>query len=527
MKFFNYLFLFFLLTVFTNSVNAQENPESIKNDTITLAQAYMNLYLTETYFDTLDRDRISKILAFEKGEIGKINNRSFITNNKTLFNFTQSLFFYLQTKQITTNSKNFERNTLRRIKSVFDQAIESYNSSDIDDVETFLKERNALYEMINFNQESNNNLNDAIWELKSELNSLFVEDIYPDFKRIFYKAKLKNEFEFDSLTYFSKLYDMPLSMAILENELRLDIPKNKSNFISPNYTVDNRLELISRYMQLKYLATSEKRIPRNFDTDILYKNYGYFMKLLGFEDDEFIKKELNPTACDLLLRQLKSKFPKDESDGILNESFSMVLSPSIAEPQMYFFPNPAPLASASSINANFKPELATLNQVDLFLKGPLENAGYKNQLHYYYDLDGFALTTSLEKFNLNGASIPSKERFTENLGGDGKFSYFEIFKSIFFDVESEYRMFAFIVASKAASMSNQVMTISFAEELLKNSYDSLPEVLKERVLANKTLSIFIYHFHQNDIGQVPELDLSGKLTVQDHLRSARINQIIQ
>ena len=114
-----------------------------------------------------------------------------------------------------------------------------------------------------------------------------------------------------------------------------------------------------------------------------------------------------------------------------------------------------------------------------------------------------------------------------NLGGDGKFSYYEVFKSMFFSVESEYRMFAFIIASKSATMSNDEMSTGFAEQLLKNSYDTLPADLKNKILPNKTLSVFVYHFHQNDIGEVPELDISGKLTVKDHLKNAGLTQLIQ
>lgn len=527
MKHFKFVLLVFASIFFWGKVAARENEMPVKNDTITLAQAYMNLYLTEIYFDTLSRDRISKILAFEKDEIGKIKDSTFINKNETLFYFTKSLFYLNQTKFLTQARREFNRNILRRLKSVFGQAIESYNSASID-YKTFEEEKNDFYEMIEFNKESNSNLKLNIWKLKNEFNTQFNEDIYPDFKRIFNRAKRTNEFDFDSLEYFTNLYDMPLSMAILENNEEIDFFSPESNYISPFYTADNRLELISRYLQLKYLATEPVRSPRSFNTEILYESYDDFMMRLQFEDDEFIKKELTPEVCALLLKQLKSKFPpRGAEKGREEDALAFVGAPLLSDEEFYFFPNPAPQASSSLILRNFKPGLATLKQVDLFLKNNLEKVGYKKQLHYYYDMDGFALTTSLEKFKLDGSSVPADQRFTENLGGEGKFSYFEIFKSIFFDVESEYRMFAFIIASKAATMSNEVMTVSFAEEILKNSYNSLPKALKDRVLANKTLSIFVYHFHQNDIGQVPELDLSEELTVQDHLKNAGLTQIIQ
>lgn len=528
MKLFKITLLFFLILFFQRTVNAQENTKSIKNDTITLAQAYMNLYLTESYFDTLSRDRISKILAFEKDEIGAIKDSTFIASNNALYHFTRALYFQSQTKLLTQSIREFNRNRLRRLKSVFGQAIESYNTANIDEYLTFQQTKSALYEVINFTEEANRELNQEIRKLKNEFNDQFNEDIYPDFKRIFNKAKRTNKFDFDSLTYFTEIYDMPLSRAILENESELNFVSYNSNHISPFYTPDNKLELMSRYMQLKYLATKRTRSPRKFDLVILYKSYDDFMDRLQVEDDEFIKTELNPKVCSLLLKQLESKFPLDslmEKDR--EETMAFIKGPSSAEDVFYFFPNPAPKASTHFTKTNFKPELASLNQVDQFLKASLTQGGFKNQLHYYYAMDGFALTTSLEKFNKDGATVPSDQRFTQNLGGDGKFSYFEIFKSIFFEVESEYRMLAFIIATKEASMSKEVMTPGFAQEILANSYDSLPNHLKNRVLDRKTLSIFVYHFHQNDIGQVPELELSGDLTVQDHLESAGLIKIIQ
>jgi L-rhamnose mutarotase len=527
MKFFKFLFFCFLVIAFLGSARAQEVPQPVKNDTIILAQAYMNLYLTETYFDTLTRDRISKILFFEKDEIGKIEDSTFINKNNTLYYFTKALYFQNQSKLLFRTRREFNRNVLRRLKSIYDQAIHSYNSANIDQYQTFVKEKNNLYEMINFDSESNSKLRNGIYDLKNQFNSLFNEDIYPDFQRIFYKAQRSNQFEFDSLTYFTNLYDMPLGRDILDNQLE---PENfyTNNSIPTYYRAENRLELISRYMQLKYLAIKETKIPRNFNTKILFKSYDDFMDRLELEDDEFIKKELNPTVCRQLLMQLRSKYSRSRfGQKDVEKSLPFIGGPATQGEKFYFFPNPAPIASASFIKSNFKPDLTTLNQVDLFFRSSLTNTDYKDQLHYYYDMDGFALTTSLEKFNIDGSKVPSNKRFVENLGGDGKFSYYEIFKSMFFDIESEYRMFAFVIASKPATMSNEVMTAGFAEEILKNSYDTLPDELKNKSLPSKVLSIFVYHFHQNDIGETVELDLSGKLSVNDHLKSAGLIQIIQ
>ncbi len=530
MKFFKFLLFSFLMTAFLGSVKAQEIPQPVKNDTITLAQAYMNLYLTETYFDSLSKNRISKILSFEKDELGKIEDSTFLKKNKTLYYFTKALYYQNQSKLFSQTRMEFNRNILRRFKSIFDNAIHSYNSAAIDEYQIFEKEKNDLYEMINFDSESNSRLRNGIYNLKNQFNTLFNEDIFPDFQRIFKRSITPSKSDIDSLSYFTGIYDMPLSMNILSNSHTfLAFSLENSGFINPEYTADARLDLISRYLQLKYLASRRARVTRNFNKTILYEAYYDFISLLENEDDPFITKELNAKVCATLLQELKQKFPPDKNMDEMGQTsapIAMIQLPPTTY-QRYFFPNPAPLASADSSLSNFKPALTTLNQIDGFLSAGLIDAGFKNQLHYYYSIDGFALTTSLEKFNIDGSKVSADKRFSENLGGDGKFSYYEVFKSMFFSVKSEYRMFAFIIASKSATMSNDAMSTGFAEQLLKNSYDTLPADLKNKILPNKTLSVFVYHFHQNNIGEVPELDLSRKLTVQDHLKNAGLIQIIQ
>ncbi|WP_339755782.1 hypothetical protein [Algoriphagus aquimarinus] len=529
MKFFKPLIFSILMSAFGGAAVAQENAKPNKNDTITLAQAYMNLYLTETYFDTIPVERIKKIIAFENDEIKSIQDDSFIRINSTLYNFTNALFYQNQSKLLNLNKGEISRGLLRRLKSILGRAINYYNSSKIDDYQTFHNEKNQLYEMIKFDSESNLLLKTEIRSLKNEYNSLFNEDIYPDFQRIFLAAKNANRFYMDSLTYFAGIYDMTLSMEIRNNTPDFHpFSFGDPNFIKLEYITGSRLDILSRYIQLKQLASRSSRVPRNFNKTVLFDSFDDFMSRVKKEDDKFIREELNPKVLDELFSELTSKFSRNkDSDGIapISSPIAMIQQPP-ADLKNHFFPNPAPLASAKHIITNHKPTLTSLGQVDTFLRTGFTNAGYKDQLHYYYDMDGFAVTTSLEKFNINGSPVSADSRFSENLGGDGKFSYYEIFKSMFFKVESEFRMFAFIVASKPATMSNDVMTAGFAEQILKNSFDTLPAELKNKSLPTKVLSILVYHFHQNDIGEVPELDLSGKLTVQDHLKNAGLTPII-
>lgn len=529
MKFFRLVFLIILLVAALDSTRAQDNSISSKNDTITLAQAYMNLYLVEIYFDSIPDERLKKIIAYENDQLKSINDSAFIRSNSTLYNFTNALFHQNQTKFLLSTKDEVSRGLLRRLKSILDRGIKYYNDAKIEDFKTFDKKENSLYELIKFDLQSNLLLKSEIRSLKNELNTLFNEDIYPDFQRIFLAAKNKNQYHIDSLEFYAGIYDMPLSMEITNNKPDFQpFSFGDPNFISSEYLADSRLDILSRYVQLKYLASRRTRAPRNFNKQLLHEQFKDFKSSVRSEKDRFIKEELNQKVLESLSREISSKFPIDKQFGEQNSAgtSAMVQMPSKSS-QYYFFPNPAPKASAYFIKLAFKPTLSTLGQVDSFLSKSLVDAGYKNQLHYYYDMDGFALTTSLEKFNIDGSPVPSEERFTQNLGGDGKFSYFEIFKSMFFKVESEFRMFAFIVASNPATMSNVAMTPGFAQQLLKNSYDTLPDPLREKSLSNMVLSLFVYHFHQNDIGEVPELDLSGNLTVQDHLKNAGLLTIVQ
>ncbi len=98
---------------------------------------------------------------------------------------------------------------------------------------------------------------------------------------------------------------------------------------------------------------------------------------------------------------------------------------------------------------------------------------------------------------------------------------------MFFDVEFDYRMFAMVIASKAAAMSRNGMTPSFAQKLIENSYGILPADLTDKELKNKTLSVFVYHFRLNVNNGTVELDLSGKISAQDYLKNAGLTQLIQ
>lgn len=227
-----------------SAVMAQKKSSPVKNDsitdeTITLAQAYMNLYLTSTYFDTIPVGRIRKILAFENDEIKSLKDNAFISANSTLYNFTNAIFYLNQSKLLFLNIRQVDRGFLRRVKSILGRGINFYNSAKIDEYKTFLSENNKLYEMIKFDSESNVELKTEIRSLKNEFNVLFNQDIYTDFKRVFFAAKDMDKYYIDSLSYFSGIYDMPLNMEILNNTRDFNsFSFGNSNFINPQYTAD-------------------------------------------------------------------------------------------------------------------------------------------------------------------------------------------------------------------------------------------------------------------------------------------------
>ena len=58
------------------------------------------------------------------------------------------------------------------------------------------------------------------------------------------------------------------------------------------------------------------------------------------------------------------------------------------------------------------------------------------------------------------------------------------------------------------------------QDLLTYSYTSLPKDLENFSLPQKTLTVLIYNFYQSDIGEVPMLDITKRLTVKDHLEKS-------
>jgi hypothetical protein len=494
------------------------------------AQAFINLSLIQAKFDQLSSSEITSILASHEGDLSEVKDELFISQNSTLYNFTYSLLYENTARLLFRSKQNISRKILLEWKETLERGIEFYNLSQNKLEET--EDQKEFHALIKFQDDDVASLSGNIYWLKGQFTPYFNEDVYPDFQRIYYKAKNSGEYDFDGLKAFAGIYNLSLDMSLLG----LDPNPEQSNLgISKEYRLENRHELISDYLQFTFLASDQFFTPVGFDVEGLYYSYNRFLNALNGEKDEFIVRELNSETIDQLFRELQTKFPFDDFstgtvDSLSGENMgsnsSIVITRPILE-EDYDFPTEAPLASVRLNSSNYKPELKTLGQVDEFLRTEFFAAGYQDQLHYYYASDGFAITTSLERFNLDGSAVPSESRFVKSLTEVKKLSYYEIFKSMFFDIEYNYRMFALVIASNATTMSNDGMTPGFATQIIANSYDALPEDLTNKELPNKTLSVFVYHFRLNVNNGTVELDLSGEISAQEYLNNAGLIRIIQ
>jgi len=507
-------------------------------DSFILAQSYINLSIITSSFPELSSENISKILSAEKNALLDIKDTKFMYENSTLYNFTYSLFHFNEAKLLYKDKSEINRYELVQWKNSLERAMRSYNFSINMNTPSENLEQDDFYKLIKFTGDSQVLMSSRIYNLKSDFTPFFNGDIYPEFKRIFYVAKSTGNYEFESLFLYAGIYNLSLKMTIL-NLKSADNEEFTFPSIELNYSLDPKLDLISRYLQLKYLASVKvAKLPEGLSVDKLYDEYYYLRWDVQDYNDAFFENELNSKALGILYEELQAKFPHeiedDDTDGVpdLNESepnlSTLSLDKYILYPEDYFyFPNPAPKASANLKVSNYKPKLTYLGSVDRHMSSILKTAGYEKHINYYYhELDGFAMTTSLEKFNMDGLKVQEDERWVTNLGSDGKFSYYETFKSLFFELESEFRMFAFIVGSKNITISNTSLSEGFAEQLIKNSYPSLPEDLKYKTLPNKTLSVLVYHFHQKNIGIVPMLDISGKISALEHVNIAGLTKLI-
>lgn len=522
------LFSLLVLTlVFASSI------KSVANDSLRLAQSYINLNLSTTYFDSISTPRISKIVPFIENELSSINDSTFITENAALLDLTYSYLWFLKAQLMFSNSTEMNRGILLDIKNMLDKSVQHLNNSKLEH-SRYSIDHNPFYGFIGLTSESFGLLRYAIANLKSEINPYFNKDIYPDFRRLFFAAKNTHKYHFDSLQYFADLYNMEVDFRVLENikpNRRLDFPSEFNGVQGVGYGLDVALDLMSQYMQLSYIAFRNARVKDKYELYLLYDEFSWLLNpgdSLNFNDDygrisnipkdTFFWNELNVETTQVLRDKLKRKFryepdsPDTDADGVIDfveTDFST----------RYFFPDPAPFPSTKYSINHFLPDSLKMKQVDRYIRKCFDDAGYVGRLHYFYNhSSGFTVSTGLERIEKNGAPAnPDEKRWDLTVGGDGKFSLYQIFKTIFFATESDFRIIACVVAPRESAISDTSFSVNDFTDLFNNSYSSLPLDLEEVSLPDKTLTILVYHFYQSDIGEVPVLDISGKLSVHQHL----------
>ena len=80
----------FSLIIICSLPSHAQNEVSV-NDSLTLAQAFINLSLTQQYFNTLQNERVTKIIPYEENELKSIVDSGFIKSNLSVINLSQCL----------------------------------------------------------------------------------------------------------------------------------------------------------------------------------------------------------------------------------------------------------------------------------------------------------------------------------------------------------------------------------------------------------------------------------------------------
>lgn len=521
---------FSILLFFCSLVRVQAN------DSLALAQSYINLSLTIEYFDSLSADRISHILPYVGSELDKITHEQFRRENATLLLLSEAQLQFLEAKSSFANRSTVTRAQLLQWKAQLDsvnQGVEEINRNS--NPRTW--QDNDYYTLIGVTRENFSRLTRGANEMKDQLNTLINLDLYPDFKQIYFQAKDQKKYAFEELQKLAGLYGMSLEFSTLQlGNFKL---KNTSipNTIPPtsDYQLSQALHLISQFLQLEYIANHARSVKSTPDLygvlfefesqfnsqDSLRFNNSEYSFREDIPKDDFFRTEFSPEKITSLRQKIERRFPLGEDfPGEEKRFISATMgSPRPSQSDKFYFPKVAPFPSTKIAIPDFLPTTEQLGDVDEHIRKSFESAGYQGRLHYFYLHEpGFAVTTGIERIQKDGSPVkPEDTRWDLRGGANGSFSLYQVFRSIFFATESDFRLMACVVSAKEARTGSEPGTFSDFSRLLENSYSSLPRDLRNVKLADKTLTILVYHFFQSDIGQVPVLDTSKRLTVYQHL----------
>ncbi|WP_289029860.1 hypothetical protein [uncultured Algoriphagus sp.] len=507
--------------------------KSKANDSLSIAQSYINLSLTIEYFDSLSQERISKILPFVESDLSRIKDQSLDTKNGFIFHLSQAQLNFLKIKTSFSSSLkaySITRPDLLAWKTQLDetiQLVDTWEKSQIISSDN----SNQYFEIIGVTDENFEKFTQALFDFRDELNTQINLNIYPDIRRIYFQAKNQDKYFFDSLDYYVSLFDMDIDFSILGSPSIYQLSKG--------YTISHAIALISNFLQLKYISKKNKYVGSTYElhkamNDLeIELNLADSSRFLDYSNnyrndipkDDFFRSEFTQETINYLREELLKKFtvdPDDRPELLLGHSMEERNLETMI-PTKFYFPKIAPFPSAKIAIPNFLEDSVRLEQVDNFIKKSFEDAGYKERLHYFYLHEpGFAVTTGIERIQKDGSpKTPETSRWDLSGGFEGSLSLYRIFKAIFFATESDFRIIACIVSPNEAITSIEATSFSTFTSLMENYYSSLPPDLREVELPNKTLTILVYHFLQSDIGEVPVLDISKRLTVSQHLEKTR------
>lgn len=521
---------------FCIQLKANGTPQLKTNDSLTLAQAFVNLSLTEEYFDTLSIERLNKIIQFEESELSSLRDSNLIHQVNYLYNFTYCLLYINKARLLLQTSGDKNRSVLLQLNNTLYTAIDYFNRSNLNHY--IFSTQNNYDVFIGFTDDLCEHIKRSIFRLKAKLDPYFNADIYPDFQRIYYAAKDSGHFQFDSLSFYAGMYRLQLSMNILNNTEDNDYPSSTMILripsylkIDASYPLDPSMDLISRYLQLDYIINGGKYATTVKDTATLCGSYwNYLNDLRSYyatgTPDSFFRREVDTVQAKKLYRDLIKKYQLCESEFTNPKHVKMPKAVGSEGPTKYYFPIPAPFPSAYLYINNYKPGLVTMKQVDDYFESLFNKKGYGGHLHYYYVESGFAVTTDLEKINKDGSPVNGIQRWSVSVGGNGSLSLYETFKSIFFATESDFRIIGLVVYPGKVTVQSNAASIGAVEDLLNYSYPALPADLYNFTLPKKALNVLIYDFHQSDIGKVPELNVSNKVTARKHLERSGLEGLL-
>ncbi|MBL0109553.1 MAG: hypothetical protein IPP42_01275 [Saprospiraceae bacterium] len=131
-------------------------------------------------------------------------------------------------------------------------------------------------------------------------------------------------------------------------------------------------------------------------------------------------------VCDILYKKLA----KVKSAICNHDDFDEVVVTGFGGPSKYF-PSRTPSSSIYKYANFLNTSSGSLKQIDQFISGTLDKAGYKGHKQYYYVESGYAMTTSLEAINKDGSPLTGSARWDVSISGRNKLSIYETFRSIF------------------------------------------------------------------------------------------------